>query len=53
MIVDHIGIVVRDLLRSAGLQTTSDAPYPGAEGNDVFFLHPKETHSVLCEFCEK
>jgi methylmalonyl-CoA epimerase len=28
-------------------------PRPGADGKRVFFLHPKQTHGVLVEFCRQ
>jgi len=39
-------------LREAGYTLLSDAPQPGADDKRVFFVHPKETHGVLVEFCE-
>ena len=28
-------------------------PQPGADNKSIFFLHPKETHGVLIEFCQR
>jgi len=39
-------------LREAGYQPLGDAPSRGADGKRIFFLHPKQTHGVLVEFCE-
>jgi methylmalonyl-CoA epimerase len=39
-------------LDDAGYRTLSDTPRPGADGKRIFFLHPKDTHGVLVEFCE-
>jgi methylmalonyl-CoA epimerase len=38
-------------LQDAGLRTLSDTPQPGADGKEIFFLHPKDTCGVLVEFC--
>lgn len=38
-------------LRDAGFELLSDAPAAGADDKDVFFVHPKQTHGVLVEFC--
>ncbi len=53
----HLAFEVDDVeatmarLREAGFHPLSDAPRPGADGKRIFFLHPKETHGVLVEFC--
>ena len=39
-------------LRDAGFTLLSDAPQSGADDKRIFFVHPKETHGVLIEFCE-
>jgi pimeloyl-ACP methyl ester carboxylesterase len=39
-------------LRDAGFTLLSDAPQTGADDKRIFFVHPKETHGVLVEFCE-
>lgn len=36
-----------------GVQLIDKRPRKGAEGLDIAFLHPKFTHGVLMEFCEK
>jgi methylmalonyl-CoA epimerase len=39
-------------LREAGFTLLSDTPQSGADDKRIFFVHPKETHGVLVEFCE-
>ena len=39
-------------LREAGFTLLSDTPQSGADDKRIFFVHPKETHGVLIEFCE-
>ncbi len=39
-------------LRDADYTLLSDTPQPGADDKRIFFVHPKETHGVLVEFCE-
>ncbi len=39
-------------LREAGYTLLSEQPQPGADDKRIFFVHPKETHGVLVEFCE-
>ena len=39
-------------LRDADFTLLSDAPQSGADDKRIFFVHPKETHGVLVEFCE-
>ena len=54
----HLAFEVRDIyaqmqrLRERGFTPLSDEPHPGADGKLIFFLHPKETHGVLIEFCQ-
>ena len=38
--------------RALGLTPLSDTPRPGADGKRIFFLHPKQTHGILLEFCQ-
>lgn len=53
----HLAFEVKDLvstmkqLREAGFTLLSDTPQPGADDKKVFFVHPKDTHGVLVEFC--
>jgi len=54
----HLAFEVADLtahmerLREAGFRLLQDEPQPGADGKRIVFLHPKDTHGVLVEFCE-
>ena len=54
----HLAFEVADVqaemerLQKLGFQPLSDAPRPGADGKLIFFLHPKDTHGVLVEFCQ-
>jgi methylmalonyl-CoA epimerase len=41
-----------DRLRAAGFTLLNDTPQPGADDKQICFVHPKETHGVLVEFCE-
>ena len=40
-------------LRSKGYQFLSDAPYPGAHGCRVIFIHPKSCDGVLIELSQQ
>lgn len=54
----HLAFEVNDAeatmkrLREAGFRLLNDTPQPGADDKRIFFVHPKETHGVLVEFCE-
>lgn len=54
----HLAFEVEDVeatmarCRTLGFTPLSDAPRPGADGKRIFFLHPKQTHGVLVEFCQ-
>lgn len=54
----HLAFEVDDIhahmayLRDNGFTPLSDEPRPGADGKLIFFLHPKQTHGVLVEFCQ-
>lgn len=39
-------------LREAGFELLSDRPQRGADDKQIVFVHPKQTHGVLVEFCE-
>lgn len=39
--------------RENNIRVVTPKPYIGAEGLLVAFLHPKDTHGVLTEFCMK
>jgi methylmalonyl-CoA epimerase len=55
----HIAIEVDDIereidrVRSAGFAVLSDTPVDGADGKRVFFVHPRDCHGVLVEFCQQ
>ncbi len=57
--VHHLAIAAEGLqsnldeLAGNGVQLIDKAPRKGAEGLDIAFLHPKSTHGVLLELCEK
>jgi methylmalonyl-CoA epimerase len=54
----HLAFEVPDLersmdhLREAGFELLSDRPREGADDKQIVFVHPKQTHGVLVEFCE-
>jgi methylmalonyl-CoA epimerase len=54
----HLAFEVDDIettmahCRTHGFTPLSDAPQPGADGKQIFFLHPKDTHGLLIEFCQ-
>lgn len=39
-------------LRDAGFTLLSETLQPGADDKQIFFVHPKDTHGVLVEFCQ-
>lgn len=43
--------VAMEALQRAGFRLLSDEPQPGADGKEIFFIHPKDTHGVLVECC--
>ncbi|MBB6460857.1 methylmalonyl-CoA epimerase [Flammeovirga kamogawensis] len=55
----HMAFAVKDIeanLKDAeekGVRLLDKTPRSGAEGLDIAFLHPKSTHGVLTELCEK
>ncbi len=54
----HIAFTVSNIdaqmekMRAAGFTPLADTPQAGARGKRIFFLHPKQTGSVLIEFCQ-
>ena len=54
----HLAFEVDDLQEAAvraaeaGIRVLGDGPTVGADGKNVVFLHPKDTHGVLIEFCK-
>jgi methylmalonyl-CoA/ethylmalonyl-CoA epimerase len=57
--IHHIAFTVEDIeqsineVESQGIKLINNSPYPGAEGFEVVFLHPKSTGGVLIELCGK
>lgn len=57
--VHHIAFRVEDIdealreLKEKGVRLIDREPRKGAGGARIAFIHPKETHGVLVELCEK
>ena len=58
--IHHLAFAVEDGVANAlaemegkGVRLIDTAPRKGAEGLNIAFIHPKSTHGVLTEFCEK
>jgi methylmalonyl-CoA/ethylmalonyl-CoA epimerase len=57
--VHHVAFAVSGLqerlneVEAKGIQLIDKQPRKGAEGLNIAFLHPKSTHGVLTELCEK
>ena len=57
--VHHMAFAVKGIedalarMDEKGIRLIDQKPRKGAEGLDIAFLHPKSTHGVLMEFCEK
>lgn len=57
--VHHMAFAVKGIEQSLarldekGIRLIDQNPRKGAEGLDIAFLHPKSTHGVLMELCEK
>ena len=57
--IHHIAYVSDDVekqleqAREFGCRLINDKPVQGAGGKKIAFLHPKSTHGVLTEICEK
>ena len=57
--VQHIAFRVENIhealneLRSKGIKLIDEEPRAGAGGARIAFIHPKETHGVLIELCER
>ena len=58
--IHHLAFAVEDGVPNAlaemegkGVRLIDKAPRKGAEGLNIAFIHPKSTHGVLTEFCEK
>ena len=57
--IHHLAFAVKGIekqladVAASGVQLIDKQPRKGAEELDIAFLHPKSTHGVLIEFCEK
>ena len=57
--VQHIAFRVEDIeealreLKEKGVRLIDQKPRKGAGGAKIAFIHPKETHGVLVELCER
>ncbi len=57
--LNHIAIRVDDIeaalaeLKAKGIQLIDETPRNGAGGSRIAFVHPKSTHGVLLELCER
>jgi methylmalonyl-CoA/ethylmalonyl-CoA epimerase len=57
--IHHLAFAANDLqkslndLKENGIRLIDENPRAGAEGLNIAFLHPKSTHGVLTELCEK
>ena len=57
--VQHVAFRVEDVdealaeLKEKGVRLIDKEPRKGAGGARIVFIHPKETHGVLVELCEK
>lgn len=57
--VQHIAFRVENIeealeeLKAKGVRLIDDTPRKGAGGARIVFVHPKETHGVLVELCER
>jgi methylmalonyl-CoA epimerase len=55
----HIAVRVDDIdaalaeLKAKGVQLIDEAPRRGAGGTRIAFVHPKATHGILLELCER
>ena len=50
--VDNIEIALAEL-KTRGVQLIDETPRKGAGGARIAFVHPKATHGVLLELCER
>ena len=57
--IQHVAFRVEDIdaalaeLKSRGVRLIDEQPRIGAGGARIAFLHPKDTHGVLVELCER
>ena len=56
--IHHIAFEVANIksawkrLEKLGYALIGDGPSPGADGKLIFFMHPRQTHGMLIEFCQ-
>ena len=57
--IHHVAIRVADIeealasLKAKGVRLIDEKPRIGAHGAKIAFIHPKESHGVLIELCER
>jgi len=57
--IQHIALEVENIeealqeLKEKGVRLIDEKPRKGAGGTKIAFIHPKETHGVLMELCER
>lgn len=57
--IHHIAYAVSDIkaklqeAKEAGIRLIDEQPRPGGHGKLIAFLHPKDTHGVLTEYCQR
>lgn len=57
--IHHIAYTVEDieqtlqLMKEAGYKLVDESPRKGGHGKLIAFVHPKDTHGVLTEFCQR
>ena len=50
--VENLETALEELKRK-GIRLIDEKPRTGAGGSKIAFLHPKATHGVLVELCER
>ena len=56
--IHHLAFEVSDIQATwkhalqLGLEPIGEGPGPGADGKQIFFIHPRQTHGMLIEFCQ-
>jgi methylmalonyl-CoA epimerase len=57
--IHHVAYQVTDIraklkeAKEAGIRLIDEEPRPGGHGKLIAFLHPKDTHGVLTEYCQR
>jgi len=51
--IHHVAFSTNDIREIAKKMKTLGEPRSGAEGSKITFVHPRDTHGVLVEFCEE